>query len=131
MLDAHFYWRVLGGRWTNKHKHVAVDAATMFARAHARQWCDLYNWSCQNGFALNMYGQDASVQLAKAWTRKAIFCQLWFEAGASEHFQYSKDQPESYVESLPFLDWAVIVDVNSDTFDCIVAVRNHLPRAAE
>ena len=50
VLDHQFYWRILGGAWTAKHKAVAADQATMYARNHARPWCDLFNWPCQKGF---------------------------------------------------------------------------------
>ena len=73
VTDRHFYWRILGGKWTAKHKSVAADCANQFARQHARQWCSLFSWPVQKGFAFNMYGQFESVQLAKAWTRKANF----------------------------------------------------------
>ena len=41
VLDSQFYWRILGGAWTAKHKAVAADTAAMYARAHARCWCDI------------------------------------------------------------------------------------------
>ena len=69
----HLYWRILRSKWTAKHKSVAADCANQFARQHARQWCSLFSWPVQKGFAFNMYGQFESVQLAKAWTRKANF----------------------------------------------------------
>ena len=127
--DEHFYWRILGGRWTAKHKHIPADQATMYARAHAKQWCQLFQWSSQKGFMFSMYGQEEAIYLAKAWARKAnYFCKLWYDAGATEDFVYSEEQLNSYTESASFLDWAVTVEVDSVTFDRVVAVRHALPQ---
>ena len=70
------------------------------------------------------YGQDNSVQLAKAWARKANWlCQVWADAGSSHDFAYSQEQIDAYTESDEFLDWALAMDVESPAFDRIMELR--------
>ena len=126
--ELHFYVRILGGKWTVLHKDVDADAATMFARQHAKRWCHLFHWALQKGFAFSAYGQAESVHLAKAWARKGnYFCDIWYAAGAADEFEYSHEQLASYVEQDTFLDWAVTVDIELPTFERIVQVRTDLP----
>jgi len=128
VLHENFYWRILGGRWTAKHKNKPADAASMFGRAHARAWCDLHQWPYQKGFAFALYGEADAVHLAKAWARKSdYFSSMWFDNGASPDFEYSQEQLDSYTETDSFLDWAIALDVESPCFDRVIDVRAAFP----
>ncbi len=48
-VEMAFYTRVLAGRWTMAHRHVAADAIAGYARGElAKQWCRTYKVPMQN-----------------------------------------------------------------------------------
>lgn len=124
----HFYYRIMGGKWTEKHKSKVADACGTFARSHAQVWSRLFKWPTQKSFAFSKYGERDSINLAKEWSRRGnFFCQLWYDEDAPADFAYTDEQLQTYQESEGFLDWATSIDVNSDTMDAIIEMRKCLP----
>ena len=124
----HFYSRIVGGRWTAEHVGVAADSSIAYARRHSYDWCRMYRWPRQKGFAFATYSERNAVELSKEWVRRGnYYKQLWDDAGSPLDFAYTDAHVEGYEESLVFLEWACSIDADTATMDRIIEVRRVRP----
>jgi hypothetical protein len=101
----HFYYRVLGGKWTKAFKGVSSDSICAASRAHAVFWCDLYGLKPTKTYTFNTYGEFDCTMLAKEWVRRHEFFFLMFLADETwVNFQYSDADKASYEEPVEFAD---------------------------
>lgn len=98
------------------------------ARSSAKDFCELFGWPLMKTFTFNLYGEEASNQLAREWVRKSNYYMMkWLDSAGKELF----DTPASRdcESSEAFLDWATTVDdVYSPTFGKIQELLDQTPR---
>ena len=128
--DAHFYYRIQGGQWTEKVRGMFRDGVACYARSHARDWCAAYGWPRQKGFSTSKYGENTCVQLSREWVRPGNhYCQIWFDHDCDPGFRYLEEHSALYEENPEWLDWACAQDVAGEVFPKVMEARNFRPRA--
>ena len=81
-----------------------------------------YSWPRQKTFALQEHGGRAANELSREWCRKAnYFFELWLWDEGDEDFRY---HDLSYTETEKFLDWAVTVNTETETWDRLSELRH-------
>jgi len=129
----YFYTRVLAGRWTwsTREKGHAADGCCGFARGGGPQaWCIAYEFPRQASFMFEKYGRDAACQLAREFCRRGeYYYQLYLEAG-DEDFEYTGEHVAGYEESLQWLDFISVLDVEDNAFMKGLELRDLMPRLA-
>jgi hypothetical protein len=126
----HFYFKILGGKWTMAHKGVAADSAGAFARAHVRFWCDLYMLPKSKSYAFKKYGEPECVILAKEFVRRCtFFFMIYLDADDDDvRFQYSDSDKVSYVESIEFTKWSLTLPAFSEVLNRAEELRLMFPK---
>jgi hypothetical protein len=112
-----FYVANRGGKWLHKNQGKAADSATSFAKAMSLNFCTLFTWGRQHGYAYLKYnGRRNANFLAREYARRGhVYCQTWFEHGCDEQFVFRAchDPPED----LDFLNWMSDLDIMSVEFE--------------
>jgi hypothetical protein len=126
-VAANFYTLVAGGNWTKKFKGVAADSVSARCRAHVKVFCDRFHWPKMKVFHFSAHGELGANTLAREWCRKGHhYFSLWVTSVGAERFANPGELV--YPQSLEFLDWAVGVDVNCQSFAKIVELGECYPR---
>ena len=127
-VETYFYLFVAGGNWTKKYKGCATDSVQYKARNNAKAFCELFGWPKMKTFTFNLYGEEASNQLAREWVRKSHhYMVAWLESGGTHTFEH----PDSlnYECSAAFLDWACsLEDGKHPAFARSRELQDHKPR---
>ena len=108
----------------------ATSRSTTFARQSAMEFCRRYNWPREKGFSYRLYGGvHGSAMLSREWARLGHYYMcIWIENCEDVAFIFDLVNDKA-PDDLPFLDWAVTVDADSDTFNRIMEVREAFPRS--
>ncbi len=125
--SANFYVLLAGGAWTKKFKDVVSDSAHAKARAHAHDFCKMFNWPKTKGFHFTAHGELGSNLLAREWCRRGHhYFKVWCDSGGAEDFAEPGLYP--HTETLDFHDWVVDVDAGSHTFAKVQELTSYVPK---
>ena len=122
-----FYTRVLGGLWTKKNKGDVVDFVVCQCRAgFPKNWCQLAHFPKSRRFSMRRYSPEGARQLALEVARRGnFFCQQYFDSdGEIVHTPATNSE---YEESLPFLDWALDLDMEDPCMLAVMQIRDLQP----
>jgi hypothetical protein len=123
----HFYVHQRGGVSTAKQKGVALDGASANCRSHVSAWCISWNWPRQPTFAFSVHTKEGANELAKEWCRKGhYFFESFLDAESPDEFDFT-DLQATYAPSEEFMDWALSIDLESDTWARVQDVLNRMP----
>ena len=125
----HFYVHQPGGRWTAQFGRSGkpCDSAHAKARAHCKEFCQVFQWPLTKGFHYNAHTEYGANMLAREWARKgAFYFAAYAEGGEAALFS---DDALPYEESWEFLDWACGIDPDEQegTFIKIIELRHARP----
>lgn len=104
--EAHFRWRLRGGAWTAAHKGLTYDAFSagpIVKGGLAEAWCVQWGVTRSASWSISMYGEEASLTMAKAW----VHLHEWFFRTCQAHrgdssWDFCDEVLEQY-EELPAL----------------------------
>lgn len=126
-VGVNFYTFVAGGAWTQKFKGVVADSVSAKCRAHVRKFCDRFHWPKMKVFHFSAHGELGSTMLAREWCRKGHhYFEAWLDSGGLETFARPEDHP--FVDSEEFLDLAVGVDTECQTWGKLMELRQCVPK---
>ena len=93
----------LGGNWTLRAHGILYDAYKGWAVGAALPWCDAYHLTKSARFNVNLYGDQGSIEMARAWMHKmSWFYQAWLDHGSACPFFYEAQLVEQYREPQSF-----------------------------
>lgn len=120
-----FTTKILGGKWTRKHKGKAFDAIKSVAgRGAPSLWCRQYSLNVEASFSFAKYGEAAGSTLALQWCKVMQYYYNIFKRHNDSAYEYSEADCASLEEDA---DWAEFV--RAAGAGSVVAIRAETIRA--
>ena len=127
-----FYPRVMGGPWTDGVINWPYDRFAALPRAHTLKWRTLFGIKTMHSFALSYYGgEENCTMLVRGWIAKqSYFYTVWCEKGQPEA-EYTHDEVQGYIDDVPWLDWVLTLDQESEEYNQAMVCWNWVPFLAK
>lgn len=127
--DMAFYCRILGGKWTLRHKGIVADSVAAFARSGMCKglFCHNYSWPSQFTCTYAKYGMEASHTLCREFCRRGDYYFSIWAAQPDDAFQFSKEDIESYEETLEWITFLTDADAEGPVFQRGIELRRLVP----
>ena len=129
VADLHFYTRVLGGKWTKKHRKKTADGIAGFPRGElGHLFCRKFKWPKKRSYYFSKYSEEGAMQLAQQFVlRSSYFLESWIESDFPEAaFRFTAADIERY-DDIEFVEWLIEQDVSSPCFSAGQKLRKLVP----
>jgi hypothetical protein len=92
----HFSVRVLGGRWTRRHRNLTWDAIQGYARtADAKLFCASFGMTQSMRFGAQEHGRNDGLLLAQAWVERMSYYYSFWEAADFAPIVFRRSMPRA------------------------------------